>query len=275
MAAKRQLADALLRRWAGTGAAEELLLAPLASLDDAMEVQGAMLDSPLAAPLGPHGGWKLGWKGALPEKHALYGPLFSSGFVSSGDEVSLDARAIHGAEAEFAVVLGQTLALRDHEYTEAEVWDAVSHVELCIELPGARQYKSTEALHYVADALLSNVVVRGPALEKPSDPGKLSDVQVELRFGGDTVSLGCGKENPGDSPVAALTFLANELVASGRSLDADQLVICGHCCMAAFAGRPWPPPLANGLAPQVVIGSGGVLQADFDGLGEVGAVILP
>jgi 2-keto-4-pentenoate hydratase len=153
------LADTFGKLWLGDIPRDHRLdLPPLRSLEEALAVHTEMLASPkLVQRLGGAVGWKMGWKGVprargwLPEKHALFGPLFGSGVVESGSAVSLGESRIHCAEAEFGLVMKDTLEPRHHTpYSEEEVWDAVSHVELCIELPGARQWESKDPLHYVA-----------------------------------------------------------------------------------------------------------------------------
>jgi 2-keto-4-pentenoate hydratase len=264
-------ADKLLSAWIGNTEASDL--PPLDSLADAMDVQRAMVESPFSSQLGGVSGWKLGWKGQVAEKHALYGPIFRSGMLQSGTEVSLGELVVHAAEAEFGMVLGRTLEPRDTPYSEAEVWDAVDHVELCIELPGARQYQSEEPLHYIADALLSCAIVRGKSIGKPVDPAQLATAEVRILVGGIEISTGTGEENPGDSPLASLTFLANELcVEQDVAIEAGQLVMCGHCCFAPFEGRPCPP-FTKGKAPEAAWTDGDVLRAEFEGLGHVEAVV--
>ena len=62
-------------------------------------------------------------------------------------------------------MLGSALGGRSTPYTEAEVWAAVGRVDLAIELCGARQFRSEDRLHYVADALLSAGEAEKAALE--------------------------------------------------------------------------------------------------------------
>jgi 2-keto-4-pentenoate hydratase len=268
------LAEQLLSVWVGPTELRQYVgqLSPLESLEEAMDVQRAMVASPLATGLGVVSGWKLGWKGQMAERHALYGPIFSSGMLQGGVEVSLDKLGVHAAEAEFGIVIGRTLSPRETPYTEAEVWDAVKHVELCIELPGARQYESDQPLHYIADALMSCAIVRGVSIGKPNDPAKLATAKVRILIGGGEFSTGTGEENPGDSPLGSLTFLANELcVQQNVAIEAGQLIMCGHCCFAPFEGRPCPP-FANALA-KAAWADGDKLRAEFEGLGHVEALL--
>ena len=184
-------------------------------------------------------------KGALPGKHALYGPLFRGGVLASGDCVSLAKHHIFSAEAEFGFVFARDmgpLAAEAAPYTEDDVWDAVSHVELCIELCGARQVRSDNKLHYVADSLLGACVVRGRPIARPPHPGSLTDVRVRLSVAGREIARGTAKANPFDSPLASVTFCVNELCKErGRPVEAGMLVLAGHTCQLVFKGRPQPP----------------------------------
>ena len=240
---------------------------------DGCDAVNAALAAPAAASrLGGHVGFKMGWKGAFPTRAALFGPLFGVGILRSGASVSLSAHKIFCAEAEFGFVFGTPLEARAAPYSEEEVWGAVRSVELCVELCGARQHASVSKLDYVADALCSACVVRGPTIARPSDPSVLEAVAVRLLVAGIEISHGDARCNPLDSPLASLTFLANELcVRLRRPLHAGTLVIAGHCCQAAFDRRPHPP--YQQLAT-VAWSSGDRVRAVFDGLGACEAVLL-
>jgi len=312
------IAAALLQEWALPGRigappqssdAASLSLPPIATLEAALAVNRAMAvaDHPAVsrprADLGGHVGWKMGWKGALAERPVLCGPLFGGGlvpFFSAGEhrdddgggggerqprmaQVSLSAHRAFCAEAEFCLILRRPLPplQRGQRYTEEQVWEAVDRVELCIELCGARQFASQSKFHYVADALCSAAVVMGPCIGKREDvdPTTLAQHEVELICGENTISGGTARNNPGDSPLASLTILANELcVERGMTLEANALVICGHCCQAQMEGRPKPP--LGGATPRPEWGSakwreGDVLRAKFGTLGEVKVILKP
>lgn len=215
----------------------------LRSIDEAMRVNDHLTAHAKDGKFGGQVGWKMGWKGAFEDeangyRHALYAPIFTSGQLNDGDTVSLSARQLFSAEAEFGIVLKDTKAIepRFNPYTEAEVYAYVDHMELCIELCGVRQTRSRDRLHYVADGLLGAGVVRGPSIGKPANPNRLATVPVKLfcasskggaDVGNTLVSYGSGVNNPGDSPLASLTYLVNELcVKRGRALEGGMLVIC-------------------------------------------------
>jgi 2-keto-4-pentenoate hydratase len=272
-------ADVLLDEWYRP-AAVPLTVAPLADLEAALAVNRAMAVSPKAEQLGGHCGWKMGWKGVFAERPTLCGPLFGMGLMNSGTSVSLSSHRLFSAEAEFCVVLKAPLEPKATAYSEAEVWAAVGTVQLCIELCGARQFQSDDRLHSVADALLGCGVVRGPVIgmRDEVDPASLLTHRVAFSLNGVEISSGDAANNPGNSPLASLTSLANELcVERGMQVAAGALVICGHCCMAGFAGRPapglvWPNPRQEWGGADWV--EGDVLRADFGALGAVEVTLL-
>ena len=109
---------------------------------------------------------------------------------------------------------------------------------------------------------------------------------VRLLVDGQEVSSGTGAENPGDSPLAALTFCVNDLAHRRRMpIHAGALVIAGHTCQVAFSSRPAPPsartlPQAQVCGARVVplaaveFGAHTVLEAYFEGCGTVRATLV-
>jgi len=296
------VAAVLLQEWAVRGRigappqssdVANLSLPPLSTLEAALAINRTMVTathpniSRLREALGGHVGWKMGWKGAFAERPVLCGPLFGCGLIASSShqavpEVCLSAHRAFCAEAEFCLILRRSLPplQNGQTYTEEQVWEAVDRVELCIELCGARQFTSTNKYHYVADALCHSAVVRGPCIGKREDidPSTLTRHTVELFCGKKNISEGSARNNPGDSPLASLTILANELCGErGMTLEAGSVVIGGHCCQAQLEGRPKPP---LGGTPRPEWGSaswreGDVLRAKFGTLGEVNVVLKP
>jgi 2-keto-4-pentenoate hydratase len=278
------LADVILSAWSDANstaprAPADTQLTPLHTLDDAYAVHEEIMHSPAhVARLGGVGGFKMGWKNTLPGHHALYGPLFRSGFVRSGDGVSLSRHKVFSSEAEFGFVLGTALAPRAEQYSLDEVRAAIGSVELVIELCGARGLRSDNPLHYVADALLGSCVVRGPTIEMPEDPMRLSDVAVAITVAGVPISSGNALFNPGDHPLASLAFLVNDrCVRRGLPMDAGALVIAGHCCQARLVDEmdfPTQQILPLAMPPRAVWAPGDVIRAEFTGHGSVEATLL-
>lgn len=265
-------AEAIIAAWGSEMLDVDPRALSVADLDECDAVNAALAAPAAASRLGGHVGFKMGWKGAFAKRASLFGPLFGVGMIRSGASVSLSAHKIFCAEAEFGFVFDKKLEARATAYSEEEVWGAVRSVELCVELCGARQHASASKLDYVADALCSACVVRGPTIDRPRDPSVLTTVAVRLLVAGIEVARGDARCNPLDSPLASLTFLANDLcVRLRRPLDAGALVISGHCCQTAFDRRPAPPFVALPSAAWI---AGDHVRAIFDGLGTCDAVLL-
>ncbi|GMH55881.1 hypothetical protein TrST_g2449 [Triparma strigata] len=278
------VATSLLREWANPGG-EPFEMPPLEALEDALAVNRAMATSSAAAGVGGHVGWKMGLKGAFAERPELCGPLFGKGLLKDENDLSvlLSRLGVFSSEAEFGVFLKSKVKPRVERYTEEEVWACVGDIEMCIELCGARQYQSTDRLAYVADALLGCAVVRGKVIGtgEDIDPNSLLDVKVRLLCGSEQISSGNARNNPGDSVIASLTALANELCCErGLTLEAGTFVSCGHCCQASFGGRPSPNLAAAGEPKkewgEVAAGSweGKQLRAEFEGFGFVEVTLM-
>ena len=301
-------ADAFLSAWSdddGTGKGmryppirnTDAELPTLTCLDDVFSTHDAMLLSPHCERLGGHGGYKLGWKSNPLVKadplnlHAIYAPIFSGCFFPSGSEVSLSHHKVFCAEAEYGFTIGpKPLEPTAIPYTREEVWAAVASYEPCIELCGSRFTTATakaSPYHLLADAMSNALVIRGAPVAAPDEPpSSLVDNTVRILVDGREVSSGTGKENPGDSPLDALTFLVNDLtVRRQQALPSGALVIAGHTCQVAFSSRPAPPsartlPQAQVCGARVVpqaaveFGAHTVLEAYFEGCGTVRATLV-
>jgi len=275
------------------------VLPALDCLDDVFRVHDAMIQSPQSDRLGGHAGWKLGWKGnplvtADPSRlPAMYSPIFAGCLFPSGTTLSLSHHKVFCAEAEFGFVMGSPLPPREECYTQEEVWAAVRSYEPCIELCGARFTTATakaSPYHLLADAMNNAAVIRGiPLVPPPATPPAAAltggSCLVRLLVDGKEASSGTGEENPADSPLGALTFLANDLSRRGKTLEAGHFVIAGHTCQVAFSSRPAPPsartlsqaPVCGArVVPDAAVefGAHSVLEAYHEGCGTVRAILV-
>lgn len=330
---KRAACEAILQSWSDEVSDRKAIsstasLPDVKSLAEVFAVHDALVASPEARRLGGFCGYKLGWKnhplldagGEIQQGlSAMYSPIFAGCFrdtCQSGTpaHVSLSRHKIFAAEAEYCFVLANGLTPRSTPYSEAEVWNAVSHVESCIELCGVRAVavpphdallpladfflEGLSPYQLLSDAMLNALTIRGPTVALGGAQGTvapplvLATGKVRLLAEGVEVSCGTGHENPGDSPLASLTFLVNDLThRRGRSLDAGAVVIAGHTCQLRFPNRPSPRParalpkalmarnptptepsslpLAPALAPRTS------LVAEFEAGAKVEVVLLP
>ena len=132
-------------------------------------------------------------------------------------------------------------------------------------------------------------VIRGiPLVPPPATPPAAAltggSCLVRLLVDGKEASSGTGEENPADSPLGALTFLANDLSRRGKTLEAGHFVIAGHTCQVAFSSRPAPPsartlsqaPVCGArVVPDAAVefGAHSVLEAYHEGCGTVRAIL--
>mmetsp|Transcript_11207 Transcript_11207/g.12853 ORF Transcript_11207/g.12853 Transcript_11207/m.12853 type:complete len:314 (-) Transcript_11207:1490-2431(-) len=272
------LSNLFINAWLNKPKAEQELSTLLAdtkdlSLDEALQVMSGIFsaDKQCFKVLEGLAGYKLGWKNAFSEKHALYAPVFQKGLLLSSDNISLSQHHIFSAEAEFGFVLKSEIVPRRERYSEEEVWQNIKHMVLCIELCGARQTESLEAEHYVADGLLGSCIVKSHPMMLPDSPDVFTKSAVKLIIAGKVINTGTAKNNPCDSPLASLTYLVNDrCVGEQLNIAKDSLVITGHCCQAGFANRP-APPFVN--IPLGEWQNGDTVIAEFSGFGNVSVTL--
>lgn len=233
-------------------------------------VHDAILRSPQISQLGGLAGWKQGGIGAAmladgSPAPAVYGPLVGKWIVpETSASLSISRLQLFGVEAEFGFRMKATPTPRcsDELLSEADVWAAVSHIELCIEVVGRRHTISdATSLENLADASCAAAVVCG--MNWPVDtpncptPAILQACQASISVNGVEKAAGGGEKNPLGSPVASLTWCANHLLTRGLCLEPGQLVIAGACCKT----REWS--------------SGDEIVANFGDLGQVRVCMLP
>jgi len=273
-------AEAIIGAWGGA-ALNTGVLPKLDKIAEVLDVHDALILASRGSVLGGHVGWKLGFKNhpALRDGKtappALYAPIFEACVVQSGAVISLEKHRVFAAEAEVCFTMGRDLLPRNRPYTEHEVWDAVATVSTSIELCGSRfaDPQDCETRPLLADVMMHALVVCGPKMtfkgRQRGPPVLLNAANVTLSVDGAKIAKGDTTENPLDSPLASLTFLANHLAARKRTLKAGHIVIAGHCCQVAFPGRAAPASaLALPQAPHMPANGKIELVANFHGLGE-------
>lgn len=177
-----------------------------------------------------------------------FGVLFADMAYGSEETVPADAVLQPRAEAEIAFVLGRDL--RHERHSLADVIGAVDYVLASIEIVGSRiadwQIGITDT---IADNASSGALVLGSA------PRALRDMDLDLcgmtlEVNGDARSHGVGRACLGN-PLNAVRWLADIMVASGRPLQAGDVVLSGA------------------LGPMVAIAPGDRIDARISGLGGV------
>lgn len=205
-------------------------------------------------------GWKIAATSEAGQRHInvdgpLGGRVLADRVHADGEVVSLSENSMCLAEPEFVFVLGSPLVARPHPYTSAEVMEAVSALRFGIELPSSRftDVTAAGALQMIADNACGHRFVLGQMATSAWVSADLSGVSMTAHVDGPSGARrvqGVGSNVLGD-PVAALTWLVNELSAVGIDLAAGDFVTTGTC------SEPIP------VAP------GDTLSANFAGLGMV------
>lgn len=205
-------------------------------------------------------GWKIAATSEAGQRHInvdgpLVGRVLPDRVQADGEAVSLSGNSMRLAEPEFVFVLGSALPPRRDTYTPAEVMEAVTALHFGIELPSTRftDVTAAGALQLIADNACGHRFVLGPAVKNTWAPADLAAVSMTADVDGQSghrTSEGMGRNVLGD-PVAALTWLVNELSAIDIGLVPGDFITTGTC------SEPIP------------VEPGDSLSAKFDDLGIV------
>jgi len=204
----------------------------------------------------PSYGWKIAATSAAGQKHIgvsgpLAGRLLPSRRLAAGDAVSLRGNVMRVMEAEFAFRLGAGASQAKH-WSMGEMMACVEAMHLAIEIPNSRYsgFEQVGEACLIADFACAGHVVIGQAISMPWRDKDLSQHAVQVFRGDQAVAEGVGGNVLGD-PRVALTWLANELLANGMSLQPGDLVITGTCVVP------------------VVVSEGDAMRASFGDLGDL------
>lgn len=185
-------------------------------------------------------GWFLGGTSAesrrmlqMPEPYAAR--LISSTVCRSPAVLNGDSFFSRGIDVEFAFLLGADLVPGEQPFTSAEVADAVDTLVPAIDMVNShyRDWSNLDWPSVVADNGTDGVIILGTPI-KDWRGLDLPAMQTGLTVDGLHVASGSGAEVLGD-PLAALTWLANHVVARGDWLRAGQLVVTGSSTKIYFA----------------------------------------
>jgi 2-keto-4-pentenoate hydratase len=191
------------------------------------------------AELDPFGGARRGWKIAatgaggrktLGVEHPLAGPLYARFETPPGGRLPV-GRRMGIAEAEFAFTMAAALPPREAPYERADVLAALGAFHPAIEAPDTRYaaHREAGAAQLVADAGLAGSYGIGEPVSV-YDPASLPEHELTLLHNGAPVAEGRGSTVLGD-PVEAVRWLADELSAHGRGLEAGDVVLTGACAV--------------------------------------------
>lgn len=206
-------------------------------------------------------GWKIAATSAAGQRHInvdgpLAGRIYADRLLPPGRPVPFVNNNMKVAEAEFAFRFGRALPPRAAPYGRDEVAAAVSALHLSIEIPDSRYEDFTRvgAGQLIADTACASYLVLGPPVAANWRALDLASQKVVGLRNGEKVAEGSGANVLGH-PLAALTWLVNEVSVYCGGIEADQFVTTGTC-----------------IVP-VAIASGDRVAADYGALGALEAVI--
>ncbi|MBO6902627.1 MAG: fumarylacetoacetate hydrolase family protein [Rhizobiaceae bacterium] len=203
---------------------------PPRSVEAAYELQDAV-SVLLAGVRGRVAGWKIAANSpALLERFGLKEPvsgrIFANQIYEGPAVLKVADYAQFAFEPEIAAVIGRTLTSRDAPFGADQVADAIARFVPSLELLDMRM-TDMKAVH-IPDAVAQNISNAGAVRGGPgAAPGEfdVADVRTVLSINGEVVYDVTGAAP--QSPVEAVTWLANHLSARGLSLEAGQIVTCG------------------------------------------------
>lgn len=158
------------------------------------------------------------------------GPLLARFVHTSPAGIALAPAQMPAVEAEFAYRLGRPLPARPEPYAKADVAAAVAALAPSIEVVGSRfagGLAGKGRLRITADGGANIAFVAGTwTSERPARD--LTRHAAAMRINGRLHGSGTGARVLGD-PLEALLWLANHLRATGRGLNAGEIVTTGTC----------------------------------------------
>jgi 2-keto-4-pentenoate hydratase len=247
----RRIADVLIRAWSDRRTVLPFTRTlPFLRVDTAYDAQALVIQHRLQAGETMVGA-KLGLtsrvkRQALGIHEPVYGRLTSGMVVPHGEAVALDELIHPRVEPEIAFLIKERIAAPT---TIAQVLAATEAVFPAIEVVDSRYSAPFRLPDSVADNAGAARIVVGPR-------GRAPDALVDLGV------LGCVFRSRGlidtaaggavlGHPAAALVWLAEALAARGESVEPGSIVLSG------------------GLTASVPLEAGGVVTAEFDGLGSI------
>ena len=222
------------------------------SLEQAYQVQLEVLARHLAGGE-TQAGWKIGLtadgvRAHFRSKTAVFGYLLGSNGFESGHSFEMDQVITPSLEAELCFTLAKDL--HGPGVTPEAVAEALAAVTPAFEIIERRGDMAADLPLGVADNVSQWAYVLGKPLRPYSRTLDLGGVRMELRRNGEVVAGGLGREVI-DNQLQSLAWLANNLAAQGKWIEAGQVVLSGSF------NRPLP------------INKGDRWEATFSGVGKV------
>ncbi|MDE0048752.1 MAG: fumarylacetoacetate hydrolase family protein [Rhodospirillales bacterium] len=227
-----------------------------ATLEDAYALQAA-LNVRLAATHGAVCGRKIGcttpvMQHYLEIAHPCAGALYENRTFEAPATVGHADHWRPGVECEIAVRLGRSLPAADAPFDREAIVGAVAACMAAIEIVDDRyeDFRALDTPTLIADDFFSAGAVLGPAVTAWQGID-LAAAGGTMAINGAAVGAGTGADVMGH-PFEALTWLANHAAASGRPLQAGDVVLTG-----SVVETKWVEP-------------GDTVLVAIEGLGEAG-----
>ena len=202
-----------------------------ASLDEAYAVQAA-LNQRLADTHGAVCGRKIGCTTPVMQRyleiaHPCAGALYERRTLGTPATVPYTDHWRPGVECEIAVQIGRPLPSDAAPFDRAAVADAVEACMAAIEIVDDRydDFRTLDTPTLIADDFFSAGAVLGPPVTGWREVD-LAAAGGAMTINGSQVGAGTGADVMGH-PFEALTWLANHAAASGRPLQAGDVVLTG------------------------------------------------
>ena len=232
-----------------------------ASLDEAYAVQAALSER-LAETHGAVCGRKIGCTTPVMQRyleiaHPCAGALYQRRTRSAPATVPYADHWRPGVECEIAVRLGQPLPAEAAPFDRAAVAGAVEACMAAIEIVDDRydDFRALDTPTLIADDFFSAGAVLGPPVAAWREVD-LAAAGGAMAIDGKNVGAGTGADVMGH-PFEALTWLANHAAASGRALQAGDVVLTG-----SVVETKWVVP-------------GDRVHVAIEGLGEASVTFAP
>ena len=157
-----------------------------------------------------------------------------------------------GIECEVAVRMGADLPASGAPYTRESVADAIEWLAVSFELVDGREGAVVEGVDPSLRAIVVNISNGGAVLGEPVRDWQGLDLAASsgrMLVNGEVVGEGVGSDVLGH-PVEPVAWLANSLVARGKSLKAGDTILTGS------------------YAPPYLLNAGDAAVVEIEGLGE-------
>ena len=202
-------------------------------------------------------GYKIAYTNSIMRERAgIDGPcsglILASGVHNSGVTLNRDDYLRLGIECEVAVRMGAELPADGAPYSRETVLDAIEWLAASFELVDGRDGAAGDIDNPALKAIVSNINNGGAVLAEPVRDWRSIDLaasQGKMIVNGDVIGEGVGTDIMGH-PLEPVAWLANNLVALGKSLKAGDTILTGS------------------FAPPYFIEAGDSASISIEGLGE-------